>query len=551
MKQWLKLQAKKGGLNFLQPISHDRLPSKKVTPPRGHAQPTHRHISTGEKHQQQEETAVLYSSEKIGMDYVTVAGITTRTGFEQHQLPVSVVKELVDNALDHLDKNTPIKDRITSTIKPQVRVYVAKKPNYVKIIVQNSNFGISGFTENTINSIFDLGSFYSSKRNQFKISRGALGDALKEVLCIPYALADHHGIEGWDEPLTISGGDKSYLIRIKVDKVKQTLHSEIQVKQKAQTSSTEIEVHIPIVKTLGTEGIELLIIKYALLNPHIHFQFESKFEDEEVNKGEQGNRTTLDLPNTTEKTQTSSNLSSIYYYSTSDFNRLILGSSKQTDRTPAYDVMKGIFREAGNFKKDQISLATMSELKSNQAVRKQLYDKMRFIMKPKSKLDLLFDIKDRQESIKSTIECLGFEVSDIKYIGKYGYYKSKDGSFEFPFFFEIAIVNTPDLRRNLLTQYITYKAALAGIKVIQVSEASTSQYCRKCYQKGIRRIQGLFTCAKCGEENADRNAAFNIAYRALGYISKVGVTVKHAQIKVKNFCYRRQERNDDKRSHLF
>src|SRR5215831_21010053 len=34
-----------------------------------------------------------------------------------------------------------------------------------------------------------------------------------------------------------------------------------------------------------------------------------------------------------------------------------------------------------------------------------------------------------------------------------------------------------------LTQYIKYKAALAGIKVIQVSEARTSQYCRKCYQK--------------------------------------------------------------------
>jgi len=76
-----------------------------------------------------------------------------------------------------------------------------------------------------------------------------------------------------------------------------------------------------------------------------------------------------------------------------------------------------------------------------------------------------------------------------------------------------------------LTQYIKYKAALAGIKVIQVSEARTSQYCRKCYQKGARKVQGLFTCTKCGEENADRNAAFNIAYRALGYISKVGVTV--------------------------
>jgi len=61
--------------------------------------------------------------------------------------------------------------------------------------------------------------------------------------------------------------------------------------------------------------------------------------------------------------------------------------------------------------------------------------------------------------------------------------------------------------------------------VPEVSEARTSQYCRKCYQKGARKIQGLFTCAKCGEENADRNTAFNIAYQALGYISKVGVAV--------------------------
>ena len=38
----------------------------------------------------------------------------------------------------------------------------------------------------------------------------------------------------------------------------------------------------------------------------------------------------------------------------------------------------------------------------------------------------------------------------------------------------------------------------------------------------------MFQCNKCNvrSENADRNAAFNIAYRALGYISKVGVTVK-------------------------
>ena len=38
------------------------------------------------------------------------------------------------------------------------------------------------------------------------------------------------------------------------------------------------------------------------------------------------------------------------------------------------------------------------------------------------------------------------------------------------------------------------------------------------------KCTSLFICRKCGRENAYRNAAFNIAYRALGYISKVGVT---------------------------
>jgi transposase len=76
-----------------------------------------------------------------------------------------------------------------------------------------------------------------------------------------------------------------------------------------------------------------------------------------------------------------------------------------------------------------------------------------------------------------------------------------------------------------LTQYIKYKAALAGIGVIAVSEAYTSQYCRKCCQKGIRKIQGLFQCQTCGEDNADRNAAFNIAKRRLGQASNLGAKV--------------------------
>jgi len=76
-----------------------------------------------------------------------------------------------------------------------------------------------------------------------------------------------------------------------------------------------------------------------------------------------------------------------------------------------------------------------------------------------------------------------------------------------------------------LTRYIEYKAALACIKVIQVSEKWTCQYCRNYYRKGVRKIQGLFQCSKCGEDNADRNAAFNIGHRGLGHASNLGIIV--------------------------
>ena len=76
-----------------------------------------------------------------------------------------------------------------------------------------------------------------------------------------------------------------------------------------------------------------------------------------------------------------------------------------------------------------------------------------------------------------------------------------------------------------LAQFIKYKAALVGIKVIEVSEAWTSQYCKTCCQKGTSKIQGLFQCQTCCEDNADRNAAYNIAKRGLGQASNLGATV--------------------------
>jgi transposase len=65
-----------------------------------------------------------------------------------------------------------------------------------------------------------------------------------------------------------------------------------------------------------------------------------------------------------------------------------------------------------------------------------------------------------------------------------------------------------------LTQYITYKAALAGIKIIQVSEAGKGNIAKNA----IRKVHGRYKDylpVLIAVKRMLIDAAFNIAYRAL------------------------------------
>jgi putative transposase len=68
-----------------------------------------------------------------------------------------------------------------------------------------------------------------------------------------------------------------------------------------------------------------------------------------------------------------------------------------------------------------------------------------------------------------------------------------------------------------LRQYVTYKAALAGVPVILVDPRHTSQECSHCHHiaKANRPTQERFSCQRCGyKTSADFNAAQNIKTRA-------------------------------------
>jgi putative transposase len=65
-----------------------------------------------------------------------------------------------------------------------------------------------------------------------------------------------------------------------------------------------------------------------------------------------------------------------------------------------------------------------------------------------------------------------------------------------------------------LRQFLSYKAALAGVPLHTVDPANTSRTCSECGHcaKENRKSQASFVCQACGHaDNADRNAALNIS----------------------------------------
>jgi IS605 OrfB family transposase len=74
-----------------------------------------------------------------------------------------------------------------------------------------------------------------------------------------------------------------------------------------------------------------------------------------------------------------------------------------------------------------------------------------------------------------------------------------------------------------LRQYITYKAAQAGVPVYLVDPRNTSRTCSACghCEKANRGSQESFHCQRCGFTlNADYNAAINISRKVWAAVNR-------------------------------
>jgi hypothetical protein len=160
------------------------------------------------------------TSTKQSMDYVRVNGIAQRINHTVDRFPEWILNELMINAIDFLNSNYYSKH----DTRMVVWVNVQQEHEVLRIRVRNSNdFNLNPFPAN-LREIFDLTTFNSTKRHQRGISGGALGDALKEILAMPYALnsstddGSSFTRKQWEKPLIVRFCGQEYHVYLHVNK---------------------------------------------------------------------------------------------------------------------------------------------------------------------------------------------------------------------------------------------------------------------------------------------------------------------------------------------
>ena len=217
-------------------------------------------------------------------DFVRLDGLRRVTGRPPHEWDIYIIKELIDNALDA--------DEIMWYGDPKQFPDIHIRIEYIKLPAQKSQqlfISVSNrslFPVGQLSDIFATQWYTSRKAFTKGLTRGALGNALKTLLGIPYAL--RHRVAGdWSpelKPLSILCNGTEYLPRFIVDSTDQTISFEFTEKEGRVTEGTVISIgldHFEQEMPRTLEQIQQLAEEYNLCNPHFHFHWTVEIDDRE------------------------------------------------------------------------------------------------------------------------------------------------------------------------------------------------------------------------------------------------------------------------------
>jgi hypothetical protein len=376
-------------------------------------------------------------------------------------------------------------------------VDVTKDDKLFHIKIRNSNYkNIPVFGD--LEAIFDYDGRYGSKQDVHVISRGMLGDALKQIGILGYVLL-HVGDDGntfgdkqWEYPLIIRHNKKELKIDIRFHKARQQYEIHFNPSpEKLSHSDTEIELALPIIEevrdSLDRRYIEKFCRKYAILTTDISFKFRILVDDNNVPPQEEitaadaktvnkrlSNFRSAALLEVLSKTQPKailnidipalhpiatedkwSNADYIRSYTPAEFtNRITNVHDRQKESTTLYDILL-TFKGGNNIKKTSKTDISIAELLALD--RDSIYDRIEKLFKNLIKLSATAtprelslpyatNRKSRVAALRERIDTI-YDIDKSKepsYRLERGYYDND--TVQYPYAFEVIAI--PLLRPN-------------------------------------------------------------------------------------------------------
>lgn len=216
-------------------------------------------------------------------DFVRFEGLLLATGRPPHEWDIYILKELIDNALDaddaewHEDPSKP----------PHIIVRI----EYINVPTRDSRqlfvsvSNRAAFPVANLKEIFATRRYTSNKAFFKHLTRGSLGNALKTLLGIPYALRQQVASD-WSpdlNPLALYCEGKKYLPRYLIDSTRQIIEFSCSTEAAKKGSGTEISIGIDhFGQQFSRKLAELkhLAEQYHLCNPHAHFRWSVEIDEE-------------------------------------------------------------------------------------------------------------------------------------------------------------------------------------------------------------------------------------------------------------------------------
>jgi hypothetical protein len=420
----------------------------------------------------------IFSSKKHSMNYVTVDGVKLRTGYDDKKdWYLLCIKELLDNPVDFYWQ------KYRGASDAAIDVYIEKtSDSLLHIKVKNTNpKNIEAFTLEKLNLIFDFDMTAGSKQNLHIISRGVLGDALKQILALPYVLIHAHddgttfANRQWEQPLIIRSNGKEFHVPLYVDLANQTIRSVPieEIDRDVFSTDTELEITLPIVDEirdrLNIPEIEQYCREYPIFTTDISFSFKLVDNSSEVetnssknvcystSKKEQisGAAKTLTGParNTTIKihypalhpiAEKWNNKASIHSYKPGEFTTFIEGVHDKINTT-VYERIQQL-REGTNMKMTpdlEASIADLAADTRNKDKREEkVFWQLRALLSAPGKLSLPYAAGEQR---KAALVKRITRLYDGRLNNRASVYKTVDGFYKndivaYPFVFEIIAI---------------------------------------------------------------------------------------------------------------